>query len=47
MLSRFNERKDKRGDSGRFLTAMAGIIGKRITYKQLIGQADDGLPAVA
>ena len=45
---RFNERKDKLGDLGRFLTAMAGIAGKRLTYKKLIGQdEDDGLPATA
>jgi transposase-like protein len=41
---RFNERKDQRGDLGRFLTAMAGIVGKRLTYKKLIGQDGDGLP---
>jgi len=35
---RFNERKDKEGDKGRFLTAIAGIIGKRLTYKKLIGK---------
>lgn len=34
---RFNERKDERGDSGRFITAMAQVFGKRITYKTLIG----------
>lgn len=37
---RFNERKDKDGDKGRFLTAAIGIIGRRLTYKKLIG-ADD------
>ena len=35
---RFNERKHADGDLGRFLLAMAGIIGKRLTYKKLIGQ---------
>jgi hypothetical protein len=44
---RFNERKDENGDKGRFLTAMAGVFGKRITYKKLIGQDEDGLPAFA
>jgi transposase-like protein len=44
---RFNERKNKAGDSGRFLAGIIGIIGKRVTYKKLIGQ-DEGrelLPA--
>lgn len=41
---RFNERKHENGDLGRFLLAMAGIIGKRLTYKKLIG-ADAALPA--
>ena len=33
---RFNERKDN--DGGRFLTAAAGIIGKRIRYAELTGK---------
>lgn len=33
---RFNERKDN--DQGRFLKAFAGIFGKRLCYKALIGQ---------
>jgi hypothetical protein len=41
---RFNERKDKDGDKGRFLTAAVGIIGKRLKYKELIGADADGLP---
>ena len=40
---RFNERKDN--DQGRFLKAIAGIIGKRLTWKNLTGDA--GLPATA
>lgn len=44
---RFNERKDELGDLGRFLTAMAGVIGKRITYKRLTGQGGECLPASA
>ncbi len=32
---RFNERKDN--DAGRFHKALAGIVGKRLTYKELIG----------
>ena len=39
---RFNERKDN--DQGRFLKAIAGIVGRRLTYKALIGNAD-ALPA--
>ncbi len=34
---RFNERKEKDGDKGRFLTAMTGIFGKRLTWAKLIG----------
>jgi transposase-like protein len=34
---RFNERKNT--DAGRFLTAVVGIIGKRLEYAKLIGQA--------
>ena len=44
---RFNQRKDEDGDRGRFLTAMAGIVGKRLTYKKLIGCDDAGLPGQA
>lgn len=33
---RFNERKDD--DGGRFLAAMGGVEGKRLTYKSLIGE---------
>lgn len=45
---RFNERKDKDGDKGRFLTALSGIFGKRLTYRNLIGSdAVGGLPAAA
>lgn len=43
---RFNERKDELGDLGRFLTAMAGIVGKRLTWKKLTGENED-LPATA
>ena len=41
---RFNERKDN--DQGRFLKAVFGIIGRRLTYKSLIGD-NDSLPATA
>ena len=40
---RFNERKDKDGDKGRFLTAIAGIFGKRLTYRNLTGVGAAGL----
>jgi len=45
---RFNERKDEDGDMGRFLKAIAGMIGKRLTWAKLTGQEGDadGLPAV-
>lgn len=44
---RFNERKNEDGDKGRFLLGLIGIIGKRLTYKKLIGQDGGGelLPA--
>ena len=35
---RFNERKHADGDLGRFLLGMAGVIGKRLTWKKLTGQ---------
>ena len=41
---RFNERKDN--DQGRFLKAIAGIVGRRLTYASLILKGDDGLPAM-
>jgi transposase-like protein len=41
---RFNERKDD--DQGRFLKAITGIIGKRLTYAKLTGD-DAGLRSVA
>jgi len=40
---RFNERKDENGDQGRFFTALSGIFGKRLTYKNLIGDDAAGL----
>ena len=39
---RFNERKHADGDKGRFLAAIAGIVGKRLTYKRLIGKEGGG-----
>src|SRR5271170_824284 len=44
---RFNERKDEDGDKGRFLTAMAGMIGKGLTWASLTGKnvQADALPA--
>jgi transposase-like protein len=35
---RFNERKDKDGDRGRFLKVAADVFGKRLTYKRLTGK---------
>ena len=43
---RFNERKDENGDKGRFLKAIAGMVGKRLTWKKLVGD-NDLLPATA
>src|SRR5207237_78508 len=40
---RFNERKDD--DKGRFLKAVAGVLGKGLRYSSLIGKkSGDGLP---
>jgi hypothetical protein len=33
---RFNERRDPDGDGGRFVTALGGLVGRRLTYKKLI-----------
>ncbi len=35
---RFNERKDPRGDAGRFVQVLATIVGRRLTYKALTGK---------
>ena len=40
---RFNERHDPNGDGGRFLKVLRTIVGRRLTYKELIGQS----PAIA
>jgi transposase-like protein len=37
---RFNNRKDEEGDFGRFRLAMSKILGKRLTYDELIGMAE-------
>jgi transposase-like protein len=37
---RFNNREDNDGE--RFMKAVSGITGRRLTYKQLIGANDDG-----
>jgi transposase-like protein len=36
---RFNERKQN--DGGRFISAMQGITGKRVTYEKLMGKIED------
>lgn len=43
---RFNERKNEDGDKGRFLKAMAGMIGKGLTWASLTGKdaQADALP---
>ena len=43
---RFNERKNDDGDKGRFLAAIAGILGKRLTWKKLTGDKES-LPKAA
>lgn len=35
---RFNERKDN--DLGRFLKALSGIVGKRLTYAEVTGHEE-------
>jgi len=35
---RFNERRDAKGDGGRFVKALRAIVGRRLTYQALIGQ---------
>lgn len=40
---RFNERKTD--DAGRFNLVLPGVIGKRLTYKALIGEGSEGLTA--
>lgn len=36
---RFNERKDKDGDKGRFIKAISGMVGKRLTWAKLTGDS--------
>jgi transposase-like protein len=38
---RFNERKNEEGDAGRFVEALSTAAGRRLTYKQLIGKAEE------
>jgi transposase-like protein len=38
---RFNERRDPRGDGGRFINALRSIVGRRLTYRDLT--TDGGL----
>jgi transposase-like protein len=40
---RFNQRQDPDGDAGRFVKVLRTIVGRRLTYKELIGQS----PALA
>ncbi len=37
---RYNTRKDEAGDYGRFQLALSQILGKRLTYDELIGKAE-------
>jgi transposase-like protein len=36
---RYNERKDERGDRGRFMKVAQGCAGKRLTYKEVTGKS--------
>jgi hypothetical protein len=36
---RFNQRKHEDGDGGRFVEALGGLVGRRLTYKKLIDAA--------
>ena len=36
---RFNERKNIDGDAGRFHEVASGMFGKRLTYRELIGES--------
>jgi transposase-like protein len=36
---RFNLRRDPDGDGGRFVKVLPTIVGRRLTYKELIGQS--------
>ncbi|MBI1815881.1 MAG: IS1595 family transposase [Deltaproteobacteria bacterium] len=40
---RYNERKHEDGDSGRFDEVLSGAFGKRLTYKQLIGDGGQAI----
>lgn len=40
---RYNNRKQPTGDSGRFVTAMKHVFGRRLTYSQLTGKDIDSL----
>jgi transposase-like protein len=37
---RYNNRKDEDGDAGRFELALSKVVGKRLTYDELIGLAE-------
>jgi transposase-like protein len=37
---RYNNRKDEDGDAGRFQVALSKVVGKRLTYDELIGLAE-------
>lgn len=44
---RFNHRKDERGDLGRFSRVASQVAGKRLTYRQLIGDKTEPSPAAS
>ena len=44
---RFNERRHEDGDAGRFVEALGSIVGRRLTYRELIGAGAAEAPAPA
>ncbi len=44
---RYNERQNDNGDAGRFAEILSMVAGKRLTYKQLIGQDAGPIAAMA
>jgi transposase-like protein len=44
---RFNERGNEDGDAGRFIEALSTVVGRRLTYKELIGNAAEPTIATA
>ena len=43
---RYNERQDEQGDSGRFVSVMSQIVGRRLTWNRLTGKQPDHRPTL-